>query len=84
MIVCRQGEIQTLKWAYITDTGMGLPDTKTGARRTLYALANDIFSVAASQYVPTMRSNATRFQFLDTIPLAGPDEQRASFRVQFR
>lgn len=30
---CRLGEIQTLKWDYITDTGMELPDTKTGARR---------------------------------------------------
>lgn len=30
---CRLSEIQTLKWAYITDAGMELPDTKTGARR---------------------------------------------------
>ncbi|WP_375698169.1 tyrosine-type recombinase/integrase [Pseudophaeobacter sp. TrK17] len=30
---CRLGDIQTLKWDYITDTGMELPDTKTGARR---------------------------------------------------
>jgi integrase len=30
---CRLGEIQTLKWAFITDQGMELPDTKTGARR---------------------------------------------------
>lgn len=30
---CRLGEIQTLKWEYITDNGMELPDTKTGARR---------------------------------------------------
>lgn len=30
---CRLGEIQTLQWAFITDTGMELPDTKTGARR---------------------------------------------------
>lgn len=30
---CRLGEIQTLKWEYITPTGMELPDTKTGARR---------------------------------------------------
>ncbi len=30
---CRLGEIQTLKWEYITDNGMDLPDTKTGARR---------------------------------------------------
>ncbi len=30
---CRLGEIQTLKWDYITLDGMELPDTKTGARR---------------------------------------------------
>ncbi len=30
---CRLSEIQTLQWAFLTDTGMDLPDTKTGARR---------------------------------------------------
>jgi integrase len=30
---CRLGEIQTLKWEYITQNGMELPDSKTGARR---------------------------------------------------
>jgi integrase len=30
---CRLGEIQTLQWDFIKDTGMELPDTKTGARR---------------------------------------------------
>lgn len=30
---CRLREIQTLRWDYITDAGMELPDTKTGARR---------------------------------------------------
>ncbi|MFA3919687.1 tyrosine-type recombinase/integrase [Ruegeria hyattellae] len=30
---CRLGEIQTLKWEYITPHGMELPDSKTGARR---------------------------------------------------
>ncbi len=30
---CRLGEIQTLKWNYVTDAGMELPDSKTGARR---------------------------------------------------
>ena len=30
---CRLGEIQTLRWDYITSKGMELPDTKTGARR---------------------------------------------------
>jgi integrase len=30
---CRLGEIQTLQWSFITDQGMELPDTKTGARR---------------------------------------------------
>lgn len=30
---CRLGEIQTLKWAYVTPDGMELPDSKTGARR---------------------------------------------------
>ena len=30
---CRLGEIQSLRWDYITESGMELPDTKTGARR---------------------------------------------------
>lgn len=30
---CRLKEIQTLQWGFITDAGMELPDTKTGARR---------------------------------------------------
>ncbi|MGO4853347.1 tyrosine-type recombinase/integrase [Phaeovulum sp. W22_SRMD_FR3] len=30
---CRLGEIQTLQWAFLTEAGMELPDTKTGARR---------------------------------------------------
>lgn len=30
---CRLGEIQKLRWDYITPRGMELPDTKTGARR---------------------------------------------------
>lgn len=30
---CRLGEIQTLKWEYITPRHMELPDSKTGARR---------------------------------------------------
>ncbi|WP_171172765.1 site-specific integrase [Ruegeria sp. HKCCA0370] len=30
---CRLGEIQTLQWSFITDVGMELPDSKTGARR---------------------------------------------------
>ncbi len=30
---CRLGEIQTLKWTYITDRGIELRDSKTGARR---------------------------------------------------
>jgi len=30
---CQLGEIQTLKWEYISPHGMELPDTKTGARR---------------------------------------------------
>ncbi|WP_343081444.1 tyrosine-type recombinase/integrase [Ostreiculturibacter nitratireducens] len=30
---CRLGEIQTLKWDYITPRHMELPDSKTGARR---------------------------------------------------
>lgn len=30
---CRLGEIQTLKWEYITANGMELADSKTGARR---------------------------------------------------
>jgi integrase len=29
---CRLGEIQTLRWSYISDRGMELPDSKTGAR----------------------------------------------------
>lgn len=30
---CRLGEIQTLKWEYVTPRHMELPDSKTGARR---------------------------------------------------
>lgn len=30
---CRLGEIQTLRWDYITPRGIELPDSKTGARR---------------------------------------------------
>lgn len=30
---CRLGEIQTLRWNYITSNAMELPDSKTGARR---------------------------------------------------
>lgn len=30
---CRLSEIQTLQWAFITEAGMELPDSKTGARR---------------------------------------------------
>ena len=30
---CRLGEIQTLRWDYVTAGGLELPDTKTGARR---------------------------------------------------
>ena len=30
---CRLKEIQTLQWRFITEAGMELPDTKTGARR---------------------------------------------------
>jgi integrase len=36
---CRLGEIQTLQWSFITDSGMELPDTKTGARRIPLASA---------------------------------------------
>ena len=42
---CRLGEIQTLKWEYITPQGMELPDTKTGARRIpLPQLARDVLT----------------------------------------
>lgn len=30
---CRLGEIQKMRWEYITDFGIELPDSKTGARR---------------------------------------------------
>lgn len=33
LIGCRLGEIQTLKWEYITANGIELPESKTGARR---------------------------------------------------
>jgi integrase len=42
---CRLGEIQTLKWEYITPLGMELPDSKTGARRVpLPQAARDILA----------------------------------------
>lgn len=48
---CRLGEIQTLRWGYITPDGMELPDTKTGARRIpLPAAARAVLS--ALQQMP--------------------------------
>lgn len=48
---CRLGEIQTLKWDYITPRGMELPDTKTGARRIpLPQAAREV--LAALPHVP--------------------------------
>lgn len=50
---CRLGEIQTLKWDYITPDGMELPDTKTGARRIpLPAAARAVLSA-----LPQMPNN---------------------------
>ncbi len=47
---CRLGEIQTLKWAYITGDRMELPDTKTGARRIpLPAAARAVLSTLPRQ-----------------------------------
>jgi len=36
---CRLREIQTLRWDFVTDNGMELPDTKSGARRILLPAA---------------------------------------------
>ncbi len=47
---CRLGEIQTLKWEFITDVGMELPDTKTGARRIpLPTVARDVLNALPRQ-----------------------------------
>ncbi|MEH6647567.1 tyrosine-type recombinase/integrase [Sulfitobacter sp.] len=43
----RLGEIQTLKWEYITDDGMELPDTKTGARRIPLPVLSDEFELVS-------------------------------------
>lgn len=67
---CRLGEIQTLKWEYITADGMELPDTKTGARRIpLPAAARAVLSAlprfADNPYVIAGRvtgKHATDFQ----------------------
>jgi integrase len=53
---CRLGEIQTLKWEYITPNGMELPDTKTGARRIplpqpARAVLNTLPTVPGNPYV---------------------------------
>jgi len=46
---CRLKEIQTLQWGFITDAGMELPDTKTGARRIpLPAAARAVLSTLPS------------------------------------
>ncbi len=48
---CRLKEIQTLQWAFITDAGMELPDTKTGARRIpLPAAARAVLSALPRTY----------------------------------
>jgi integrase len=48
---CRLGEIQTLKWSYVTLRHMELPDTKTGARRfPLPQAARDVLD-ALPRYV---------------------------------
>tara|TARA_R110000850_G_scaffold88316_8_gene189728 strand:+ start:177 stop:1370 length:1194 start_codon:yes stop_codon:yes gene_type:complete len=45
---CRLREIQTLRWDYITDRGIELPDSKTGARRIpLPQVARDILAELA-------------------------------------
>lgn len=67
---CRLGEIQTLKWQYISGDGMELPDTKTGARRIpLPAAARAVLSAlprhADNPYVIAGKlpgSHATDFQ----------------------
>ncbi len=42
---CRLSEIQKLKWDYITDKHIELPDTKTGARRIpLPSIARDVLN----------------------------------------
>ncbi|KEP70532.1 integrase [Thioclava dalianensis] len=67
---CRLGEIQTLKWEYITPRGMELPDTKTGARRIpLPEAARDVLAalprVSSNPYVIAGKiadQHATDFQ----------------------
>lgn len=50
---CRLREIQTLQWDFITDVGLELPDTKTGARRIpLPAAARAVLSA-----LPRTRGN---------------------------
>ncbi|WP_368344805.1 tyrosine-type recombinase/integrase [Pelagovum sp. HNIBRBA483] len=46
MTGCRRGEIQTLKWEYVTATHLVLPDSKTGARRI--PLPSDAHQVLAA------------------------------------
>lgn len=47
---CRLGEIQTLKWEYITPQRMELPDSKTGARRIpLPQAARDVLAALQRQ-----------------------------------
>jgi integrase len=67
---CRLGEIQTLQWNFITDDGMELPDTKTGARRiplpnAARAVLSTLQRVAENPYVIAGKmpgKHATDFQ----------------------
>ena len=83
---CRLGEIQTLRWDYITPNGMELPDTKTGARRiplpqparavlaTLPRLADNPFVIAgklAGQHITDLQYPWRRIR-----ALAGLDDVR--------
>lgn len=68
---CRLGEIQTLKWEYITPRHIELPDSKTGARRIpLPPAARDVLTalprVAGNPYVIAGKVEgryATDFQY---------------------
>lgn len=53
---CRLGEIQTLKWSYVSGRYLELPDTKTGARRiplppTARAILDTLPRLADNPYV---------------------------------
>jgi integrase len=66
---CRMGEIQTLKWDYIKDGALHLPDSKTGAKTvmlgsTALAILESAPKVPGNPYVIVSRDGASHIKDL--------------------